>query len=92
MRLLQLSALSKIFDVTDNFGISVPVSIGLALDKFYTNKSGYGFVSVGIQNSCAINANSSYNFNVSYYNANRKVMGGVDSSFLTYNVGITLKY
>ena len=80
------------FDVTDDFSVSVPVSIGWALDEFHTTEDGYGFASVGLQGSLAINACSSFNFGVSYYDTDSGVTGNADNSFFTYNAGFSYDF
>ena len=80
------------FDVTDDFSVSVPVSIGWALDEFHTTEDGYGFASVGLQGSLAINADSSFNFGVSHYDTDSDVTGRADDSFFTYNAGFSYDF
>ncbi len=80
------------FKINDCFSVNVPVSVGFALSEFHTTETGYGFASIGLQGSYSLSDSTSLNFGVTYYDTDDAVIGNADSSFFTYNAGISFSF
>lgn len=80
------------FDVSECFSVTVPFSLGYAVDEFHTTESGYGFASLGLQGSWAFSEKASFNFGVTYYDTDSDVTGNADNNFFTYNAGLSYSF
>lgn len=80
------------FELSDSFSITVPVAVGFALSEFHTTETGYGYASIGLQGSYALNESTSLNVGATYYDTDDAVVGNVDDSFITYNAGISISF
>jgi|TARA_B110000285_G_scaffold146994_1_gene164017 hypothetical protein len=80
------------FELSDSFSITVPVAVGFALSEFHTTETGYGYASIGLQGSYALNDSTSLNVGATYYDTDDAVVGNVDDSFITYNAGISISF
>ena len=80
------------FEISDQFSLTIPVSVGFAADEFHTTETGYGFTSVGLQGSFAIDDMTSFNFGVTYYDTDDQVVGNAEDSFFTYNAGVSFSF
>lgn len=79
-------------DLSDDFSISFPFALGVALDEFHTKESGYGFASLGVQGSLALSETTAFNFGATYYDTDDKVVGNAKDSFFTYNAGMSFSF
>lgn len=80
------------FEINDKFSVTIPVSVGFALDEFHTDESGYGYANIGLQASYSVNDYTSFNFGVSYYDTDDEVVGNAEDSFFTYNAGVSFSF
>jgi len=80
------------FDVTDKFRVTVPVSVGFAMDEFHTTEEGYGFASIALQGSYSINDMTSFNFGTTYWDTDAAVTGNTEESFMAYNAGLSFSF
>ncbi len=80
------------FDLSDKFSLTIPIALGVALDEFHTTESGYGYASIGLQGSYAINDFTSFNAGVTFYDTDADVVGNADDQFLTANVGLSFSF
>ena len=81
------------FDINDKLSLSIPFSLGFAADEFHTDESGYGFASLGLQASYAINSYTSFNAGVTYYTTDDEVVANAEEDdFLTANAGISFSF
>jgi hypothetical protein len=80
------------FEISDQFSITIPVSVGFALDEFHTTESGYGFASIGLSANYTINDMTSLHAGVAYWDTDDDVIGNVEDSFFTYNAGVTFTF
>ncbi len=80
------------FDFNDQFSLTIPVSIGFALDEFHTTESGYGFTSIGLSANYAINEMTSLHAGVTYWDTDSEVIGNAEDSFYSFNAGITFSF
>lgn len=80
------------FEMNEKFSVTIPVAVGFALTDFHTTETGYAFASAGVQASYALSSFSSFNFGVTYYDTDKKVVGNSEDSFLTYNAGISFDF
>jgi len=85
-------SLEHSWELSESFSLTVPFSIGFALDEFHTTESGYGFASIGLQGSYAFNDMASFNFGLTYYDTDEDVVANVDDSFFTYNAGVSFSF
>ncbi|NNM28023.1 MAG: hypothetical protein HKO57_00755, partial [Akkermansiaceae bacterium] len=83
---------SHSFEVTPEFSVSVPVSVGFALGDFHTTQDGYGFASLGLQGSYAVNEQVSINGGVTYWDTDAGVTGNADNGFFAYNLGVAFSF
>ena len=79
-------------DLSDDFSLSIPVSLGFAIDDFHTTETGYGFASIGLQGSYTIDEMTSFNFGVTYWDTDDEVVGNAEDSFLAYNAGLSFSF
>ncbi len=87
-----VGGLEHTFELSEKFSLTVPVAIGVALDKFHTTESGFAYSSLGLQGSYAVSDVTSLNFGVTYYNTDSEVTGNADAGFLTYNAGVSFSF
>ncbi|MGJ8697324.1 MAG: hypothetical protein ACSHYF_13485 [Verrucomicrobiaceae bacterium] len=80
------------FDINEKLSVSIPVSVGFALSEFHTVQDGYGYASVGLQGSYAINDTTAFNFGMTYYDTDSGVVGNAEDSFVTYNAGVSFSF
>ncbi len=83
---------SHSFEISECFSISVPVSVGFALDSFHTEEDGYGYASIGLQGSYAINDYTSFNFGLTYWTTDSDVVDNPTDEFVTYNAGVSFSF
>jgi hypothetical protein len=80
------------FDVTDKFSVSIPVSLGFAMDEFHTTEEGYGFASIALQGSYAFNDMTSFNFGTTFWDTDDEVVGNAEDSFVAFNAGVSFSF
>lgn len=83
------------WDLSDNWSLTVPVSVGFALTDDYYGQgadTGLAYASIGLQNSYALTDNSSFNFGVTFYTSDDEVIGNSKDEFLGWNVGYSFNF
>ncbi|MGJ8657709.1 MAG: hypothetical protein ACSHX6_14775 [Akkermansiaceae bacterium] len=80
------------FDLSDKFSITIPLSVGFAIDDFHTTEDGYGFASIGLQGSYALCDSTSLNAGVTFYDTDSGVIGNPEDQFITANVGLSFSF
>jgi hypothetical protein len=80
------------FDISDKFSLTIPVSVGFALDEFHTTESGYGFASIGLSANYAVNDMTSFHAGVTYWDTDDQVIGNAEDSFFSFNAGVTFSF
>ncbi|MFT6181540.1 MAG: hypothetical protein ACJAQT_002459 [Akkermansiaceae bacterium] len=80
------------FDVNEQLSITIPVSVGFAIDEFHTTETGYGFASIGLSANYTLNEMTSIHAGVTYWDTDSAVTGNAEESFYGFNAGISFSF